>query len=152
MPAQAARKPRPRPATRPRIAPTTPQDFADEGDRRRLSATGIKAYLAVAARWKLPGQACAALLGVSTSTWERIKAGSWDGSLSQDQLTRVSAIVGIYKGLHLLFADGMADRWPGLKNRGPLFGGQAPVEAMVGGGIPLMLDVRRHVDALRGGL
>ena len=146
MTAQLARAPK------RRVAPIMLQDFAYEGDRRRLSATGIKAFRAVAERWRLPGAACAALLGVSTSTWERIKAGTWDGALGQDQLTRVSAVVGVYKGLHLLFADDMADRWPNLKNAGPLFVGQAPVEAMVGGGIPLMLDIRRHVDALRGGL
>jgi hypothetical protein len=39
-----------------------------------------------------------------------------------------------------------------LPNRGPLFGGLTPVESMIEGGIPQMLDVRRHVDALRGGL
>lgn len=146
MPAQLKRAPRRRPA------PVSPQDFSDEGDRRRLSSTGVKAYLAVAARWRLPAAAAAALLGVSVSTYERIKAQTWDGTLSQDQLTRVSAVVGIHKGLRLLFADDMADRWPNLKNRGPLFHGHAPVEAMVHGGIPQMLDVRRHVDALRGGL
>ena len=27
-----------------------------------------------------------------------------------------------------------------------------PIDAMIEGGIPAMLDVRRHVDALRGGL
>jgi hypothetical protein len=64
----------------------------------------------------------------------------------------VSALVGIFKGLHLLFADGMADRWPTLPNKGPLFGGHSPVKVMIEGGIPAMLDVRRHVDALRGGL
>jgi hypothetical protein len=33
-----------------------------------------------------------------------------------------------------------------------LFGGKTPVEAMISGGIPTMLDVRRYVDAVRGGL
>ena len=49
LPAHTARKTRPAARPSPRIAPTTPQDFAEEGDRRRLSATGITAYLAVAA-------------------------------------------------------------------------------------------------------
>jgi hypothetical protein len=46
----------------------------------------------------------------------------------------------------------MADRWPTLKNIGPLFGGNTPVDAMIEGGIPLMIEVRRYVDAMRGGL
>ena len=57
-------------------------------------------------------------------------AGKWEQALSQDQLTRVSAVVGVYKGLHLLFADDMADRWPRLKNSGPLFQNLSPIAAM----------------------
>ena len=65
-------------------------------------------------------------------------AGKWDQSLSQDQLTRVSAIVGLFKGLHLLFADDMADRWTRLRNKGPLFENRTPIDAMIEGGIPMM--------------
>jgi hypothetical protein len=61
-------------------------------------------------------------------------------------------LVGIFKGLHLLFADEMADRWVRLPNKGPLFGHAAPIDAMIEGGIPLMIEVRRYIDAVRGGL
>lgn len=132
--------------------PTFPQTFAAEGDRQRLTPTAIRAIKRVAEHWNLKGQEASALLGVSPSTWDRMSAGKWDSSLSQDQLTRVSAIVGVFKGLHLLFADTMADRWVRLRNRGPLFENRSPIEVMMDGGIPMMLDVRRHVDALRGGL
>lgn len=130
----------------------TPQTFADEKDRVRLTPAALRALKNVAKHWKLRGPESAALLGVSNSTWDRISGGSWDSSLSQDQLTRVSALVGVFKGLHLLFADDMADRWVRLRNKGPLFGDHSPVDVMIEGGIPTMLDVRRHVDALRGGL
>jgi hypothetical protein len=126
--------------------------FAGEGDRARLSPVAITAMKGVAVHWQLRGHEVAALLGVSPSTWDRMAAGKWEQSLSQDQLTRVSAIVGVFKGLHLLFADDMADRWARLRNKGPLFDNRTPIEAMIEGGIPAMLDVRRHVDALRGGL
>jgi hypothetical protein len=132
--------------------PDLPQTFAGEADRRRLTPAALEAMRGIARRWKLTGDDMAALLGVSTSTWDRIAAGGWKQALSQDQLTRVSAIVGVFKGLHLLFVDGMADRWPTLANRGPLFAGRTPVATMIEGGIPAMLDVRRHVDGLRGGL
>ena len=126
--------------------------FAGDGDRRRLTPTALEAVRNLAAAWRLSGGEAAALIGVSPSTWDRIRAGIWGQVLSQDQFTRVSALVGIYKGLHLLFADDMADRWPRLSNAGPLFENRSPIEAMIDGGIPLMLEVRRHVDALRGGL
>jgi uncharacterized protein (DUF2384 family) len=126
--------------------------FAGEDDRARLSPAAIRAMKGIAAHWQLRGHETAALLGVSASTWDRMAAGKWEQSLSQDQLTRVSAVVGVFKGLHLLFADDMADRWARLRNKGPLFDNRTPIEAMIEGGIPAMLDVRRHVDALRGGL
>lgn len=128
------------------------QTFADEKDRERLSGVAIKAYRNLASQWNLANPEAAALLGVSDSTWDRIKAGKWQHPLNQDQLTRVSALVGVFKGLHLLFADAMADRWLKLANRGPIFERRSPVQAMLEGGIPAMLDVRRYIDAVRGGL
>jgi len=127
------------------------QDFAGEADRRRLTAAAIKAVLRLVAAWKGSNADGAALLGVSESSWDRMKAGRWDGVLSQDQLTRASALIGVYKGLHLLFADDMADRWPKLTNKGPLFASLSPIEAMIRGGIPRMIEVRHYIDALRGG-
>jgi hypothetical protein len=130
-----------------------PAAFADEDQRRHFTPTALKAYLAMVEKWELSGAEAAALLAVSTSTWERIKRDAAKAAvLNQDQLTRLSALTGIYKGLRLLFADKLADDWVGLANRGALFGGQTPVQSMIEGGIPQMLEVRRHVDALRGGL
>jgi hypothetical protein len=130
------------------------QSFARDEDRRRLSGTALKAFRSLAATWHLTTEQAAALLTVSTASWERMKRERGDHAftLNQDQLTRISAMVGVFKGMHLLFADTMADRWPGLRNNGLLFGGQTPIEAMIEGGIPRMLEIRRHVDALRGGL
>lgn len=129
-----------------------PQTFAQEADRARLTPAALTALRALFAAWKVSGEQAAALLGVSPSTWDRMRGGQWGGAMSQDQLTRASALIGVFKGLHLLFADAMADRWPRLRNAGPLFDNLTPIEAMIEGGIPRMLEVRRHVDALRGGL
>ena len=133
-------------------APALPQTFSDATDRERLTPAALEAMRRLAAAWRLSGEVAAALLGVSTSTWDRIRAETKTASLSQDQLMRVSALIGVFKGLHLLFADDMADRWPRLRNTGPLFGNLTPIEVMIQGGIPRMIDVRRYVDALRGGL
>ena len=128
------------------------QTFADDDDRRRLTGAAVKAVLRLVHAWGGSNAEGAALLGVSESTWDRMKAGTWDGTLSQDQLTRASALIGLFKGLHLLFADGMADRWPRLVNRAPLFDRLSPIHAMIQGGIPRMLETRQYIDALRGGL
>ncbi len=138
--------------TAPRIAQTELQTFSDADSRNRLSGTASKAFARLAKHWGLSNGEAAALLGVSQSTWERTKRGGRTDPFSQDQLTRVSALVGTFKGLHLLFADAMADRWPHLANRGPLFENKRPIDAMIEGGIPRMLEVRRYIDAVRGGI
>ena len=138
---------------RPPVAPPrSVQTFADERDRVRLTPAALEALRSLARAWKFTAQEAADLLGVSVSTWDRIRGSSWQQSLSQDQLMRVSALVGVHKGLHLLFGDDMADRWVRLRNAGPLFANRTPIEAMREEGIPGMVDIRRHVDALRGGL
>ena len=133
-------------------APKGLQTFAGDDDRGRLTSVAVKAVLRLAEAWGASNAEGAALLGVSESTWDRMKAGTWEGALSQDQLTRASALIGLFKGLHLLFADDMADRWPKLANRAPVFDRLSPVQAMIAGGIPRMLETRQYIDALRGGL
>ena len=93
------------------LTPREVQTFANEKDRQRLSGVALKAFKNLTRHWGLTNPDAAALLGVSPSTWDRIKRGTWENELSQDQLTRVSALIGIYKGLHLLFVDDMSDRW-----------------------------------------
>jgi NADPH-dependent glutamate synthase beta subunit-like oxidoreductase len=51
-----------------------------------------------------------------------------------------------------LFADETADEWARRPNSGPLFERETPIGAMIEGGIPRMLEVRRYVDAVCGGL
>jgi hypothetical protein len=133
--------------------PARPQTFSQEEDRARLTPGAIHGVKGIADAWGLTRNQTAALLAVSPSSWDRMLAGTGAKQLfSQDQMIRASALIGIFKGLNLLFADDMADRWPTLKNIGPLFAGNTPVDAMIEGGIPLMIEIRRYVDAMRGGL
>jgi hypothetical protein len=127
--------------------------LADAAVRAGLTPTAVDAMVRLAAIWRLSSAEVCALMGdISERTWFRMKKGEWAGALSQDALTRVSALIGIFKGLRLLFSEPLSDDWVRLPNKGPLYGGRRPLEAMIEGGIPVMLEVRRHVDALRGGL
>ena len=127
------------------------QTFERAADRERLSAAALKGFRTLAERWKLTKSEAAALLDVSDLTWHGIEAGDSHPLLSRDQLVRVSFMIGIYQALHTIFADAMADRWPKLPNRNPVFRDQSPVVAMIKDGIPLMLEARRHVEAMQQG-
>jgi hypothetical protein len=128
-------------------------NLADAKVRERLTPAAIDGVVRLAEIWRLTSTEVSALLGdVSERTWFRMKKGERVGALSQDTLTRVSGIVGIFKGLRLLFSLPLADEWIRLPNKGPLFGARRPLDFMIEGGIPAILDTRRHIDALRGGL
>ena len=130
-----------------------PADLADASARARLTPAAVAGIVRLAGIWHLTSTETCILIGdVSERTWFRMKKGEWDGILSQDSLTRVSALIGIFKGLRLLFSERLADEWVRLPNKGPLYGGRRPLDVMIEGGIPKLLQVRQHIDALRGGL
>ena len=130
-------------------APPTARAFADDSN---ATAIALRAYARAAGAWKLTNPTAAALIGAQPRTWARMKAGDWTGRLSQDQIMRLSGLIGLYKALHLYFSDELADRWVRLDNAGPPFNGRSPVEHMVEGGLPAILATRGYVDALRGGV
>ena len=130
-----------------------PPSLSDAETRARLTPAAIDGMVRLADLWQLTTAEICALLGdVSERTWFRMKKREWPGALSQDGLTRVSALLGLFKGLRLLFSEPLCDEWIRLPNKGPLYGGRRPLDAMIEGGIPKLLEVRRHIDALRGGL
>ncbi|WP_319412978.1 MbcA/ParS/Xre antitoxin family protein [uncultured Cohaesibacter sp.] len=115
-------------------------------------SVALKAYRRIADAWALTGREAAELADLSESTWKRIKKSSFSGDLSRDQMLRLSALVGLYKALELYFSPTIARQWVKLRNQGPEFDGQRPLDAMVSGGLPKIMRVRSYLDALRGGM
>ncbi|MBE7209928.1 MAG: DUF2384 domain-containing protein [Gluconacetobacter diazotrophicus] len=132
-------------------------DLSDPAMRERLSPAALDGMVRLAAIWKLSTEECCGLLGdLSERSWFRMKRADGRGerspALSPDMLTRISVLVGLFKGLRLMFSEELADSWMRLPNNGPLFGGATPLAVAMRRGIPGMLEIRAHVDALRGGL
>ena len=124
-------------------------DLSEAETRERLTPAALDAVVRLAEIWQLTSTEVCALLGdVSAPSWLRMKKGEWAGALSEDALTRVSVLIGIFKGLRLLFPHTLSDEWVRLPNKGPLYAGRRPLDAMIEGGIPTMLDVRDHIDAM----
>jgi hypothetical protein len=127
-------------------------NLADAGERERLSPSAIKVFLNIAEKWELSeAQARGLLGGIASSTFHAWKTEPRGRRLDQDTLTRISLVIGIYKALHIYFGKPWADRWVVLANRGPMFAGQAPIDYMLRQGQPGMVEVRRMLDAWRGG-
>ena len=138
----------------PRIAGydfDTGADLGDASERAELSSAAIKAFLNLRKKWGLNEEDSRALLGGGASSTFHAWKTNPHRTLDQDTLTRISLLLGIYKALNIYFGKPWADSWITLGNRGPVFMGRTPLAYMMQRGQPGMLEVRRMLDAWRGG-
>src|SRR5579863_10238569 len=124
----------------------------DPAVRKQLSAPAMRTFLNLATAWQLSIDEQLGLLGwPAESTFYKYKAGQV-GSLSFDTLMRISLALGIYKALHILYPEpDLADGWVKLPNSNPMFGGKPALALMIDGGMDGLYQVRRLLDARRGG-
>jgi Antitoxin Xre/MbcA/ParS C-terminal toxin-binding domain/Antitoxin Xre-like helix-turn-helix domain len=145
------RSARPQVVTGPAAPSRSREDRRDPAVRRRLSPAALRTFFAVARAWTLSAAEERALLGwPPSSTFHKYKSGQ-PGVLSYDTLTRISLVLGIYKALQVLYPEAaFADRWIGMPNSNPLFGGRTPLALMTETGVDGLFQVRRLLDARRG--
>ena len=132
-----------------------PDRFAP-ANRRRLSAPGLRTFLAIADLWGLTEEQRRLALGLpSRSTyqnWVRTVREHRDLTLDVDVLTRMSAVLGIHQALGVLFGteqEGIA--WLRGPHRAMVFGGRPPLDLLTSGTQDGLLTLRRFLDAARGG-
>jgi hypothetical protein len=128
-----------------------PQALRDPKVRERMSPTAVKLFLKLSDLWRLAVDQRRALLGdISRPTYHNWQNGK-AGTLTRDQLERISLVLGIHKGLRLLFADeSSATRWLTSPNKDLPFGGTSPLDRALLGSIDDLYSVRRYIDAWRG--
>ena len=117
-----------------------------------LGAAALTAFFNIAAAWQLSADDERTLLGSPPrSTFFKWK-GERGSKLPQDTLERISYIMGIYKALHILLpTPEAADAWIKRPNTAPITNGKSALERMRGGRVVDLADVRRYLDAERGG-
>ena len=126
-------------------------DLTDPGTRKRLSPVAIEAVLKIADKWCLKSDDAMRLLGgISNGRYFDLKKRR-KGVLTQDELTRVSLLIGIFKALNILFSEKLANQWMSRPNSNPMFKNQPPLMFLIQGGMPGMLSIRRLLDSRRGG-
>jgi uncharacterized protein (DUF2384 family) len=125
-------------------------DLTDSARRKRLSRPAIEAFFRIVEKWELKSQDAMALLGgTSHGRYYELKKNR-RGALTQDELTRVSLLIGIFKALNILFRQKLANQWVSRPNTNTMFS-NAPPLATLRAGIPGMISVRRLLDSRRGG-
>ncbi len=135
-----------------RFEPSVLVDLNAKAERERLSKSALKGFFKLAAAWNLRDEDARQLLGgLSSSSYYEWKKHP-ERVLEVDCITRISYLLGIYKALHIIYGDKLADEWVGLANTNRIFEGRSPLSYMLGGGLLAMQLVRQLLDARRGGL
>lgn len=137
---------------RSRFEPVALIDLTARAERERLSRSALSGFFKLADAWKLRDEDARELLGgLSSSAFYEWKKNP-RRVLEVDRITRISYLIGIYKALHIIYGDKLADEWVSLPNRNLIFGGRTPLAYMQAGGLLAMQTVRKLLDARRGGL
>ena len=137
---------------RTRYEPSPLIDLNDQGERERLSGGALRAFFNIMAKWQVKDDDAKALLGgISNGAFYALKKTP-DRTLDTDTLTRISYLVGIFKALHILYGDDLADKWISLPNKNRIFHGLTPLAFIQAGGLLSFQTVRRLLDARRGGV
>ena len=135
-----------------RFEPAALVDLNSRAERERLSKSALQGFFNLAAAWRLRDEDARELLGgLSSSAFYEWKKNP-DRLLEVDRITRISYLIGIYKALHILYGDKLADEWVSLPNGNRIFAGRSPLAFMLGGGLLAMQTVRKLLEARRGGL
>ncbi|MGF7183276.1 antitoxin Xre-like helix-turn-helix domain-containing protein [Tunturiibacter psychrotolerans] len=130
--------------------PTIP-DLRDPATRAELSKGALIGFFAIVSSWKLSMSQAAELLDKSRSNLYKLKENPEAGSLSRDELTRISYIIGINRALHVAFPEKLACEWMTRPNNNSLFRGETPFAYVAQEGIPALHQVRMMLDAARAG-
>lgn len=123
--------------------------LADDATRRDLA----RVLAALFAKWELPGDVQLALLGLSPESRKLLpqyRRGERALPNTRDTLDRAGYLLGIHKGLRLLFPDDAALRYAWVTRRNRLLGERTPLEVMLDEGLVGLARVARFVDFQRG--
>jgi hypothetical protein len=135
-----------------RYEPATVINLNSVEERARLSPSAVKGFFNIAIKWQIKDENARELLGsLPSSSFYELKKNP-NKTLDVDRLTRISYLIGIYKALHILYGDTLADAWVKMPNQNRLFNGSSPLVFMETGGIVAMQLVRALLDARRGGV
>src|SRR5271156_452871 len=123
--------------------------------RLQLSGPGLRTFLNIADEWRLSEQERLRVLGFPARStfhgWIAKVRQKTNITLSADELMRISAVLGIYKALKIIFPrDEDAARWLRPSSPGPRFGGKAPLVLITSGAQDALMQARRWLNARWG--
>lgn len=136
-----------------RYSPAPLMDVGSAEVRKEKSPSALRIFFNIMMKWEVKDEDARRLLGgISNGPFYELKRNPARKILTADQMLRISYLVGIYKALNILHNKKLADRWIHLPNSNRMFHGETPLFYMIKGEQPAMQNVRRLLDARRGGM
>ncbi|OOY03316.1 hypothetical protein [Thioclava sp. F28-4] len=120
-------------------------------DTEASNVVALKAYRRLVLEWGLTEDEAASLAGFASDRWRMFEGEGGRIELSDDQMHRLSAVLGIYHALEVYFGEPLSKTWFTLPNAGPMFGGARPSEIATRGGLSSLLAIRANLEALLQG-
>ncbi|TQM89726.1 MbcA/ParS/Xre antitoxin family protein [Roseinatronobacter monicus] len=109
-----------------------------------------RAALRLFEHWNITDAEAAILLGgISPRSLHRWRKGEY-GRHSRDLSDRLSHILGIHKGLRLVFADPQRG-YAWVRKPNADLGGASALDVMLAGGMADLQRIRSYLDSMRGG-
>jgi hypothetical protein len=115
--------------------------------KERIDA--IAEFFNVVNAWHLKDSEARELIGVSASVFRQMKRGK-NEMLEQDKLARISLLIGIFKGLNILYSRSQADAWVHMPNSNLMFDREPPLKYMIKGGVEALARVRQLLGVWSG--
>lgn len=124
-------------------------DLATDQARRDLA----RVVGALLDKWELSSESQMALLGMSPESRQllpRYRRGERALPNSRDTLDRAGYLLGIHKGLRLLFPEDEALRYGWVQRRNAMLDNRTPLDVMLDEGLVGLARIARFVDFQRG--
>ncbi len=130
-------------------SPPSAQVLGSEENRRDLA----RIIAALFERWALDTEVQMQLLGMSPNSRKQLpkyRAGESALPNNRDTLDRAGYLLGIHKGLRLLFPEDEELRFSWVRRRNQALDGATPLEVMVRDGLIGIARIARLIDFQRG--
>ncbi|MDQ3511767.1 MAG: DUF2384 domain-containing protein [Pseudomonadota bacterium] len=124
-------------------------DIHAETTRKKLAQMVASLF----AKWELNSEEQLTLLGMSPESRKvlnQYRQGERALPNTRDTLDRAGYLLGIHKGLRLLFPENPGMRYGWVKNRNQMLGGKTPLEVMLEDGLLGVARMARFIDFQRG--
>jgi hypothetical protein len=130
------------------LVDTEPLPFRPEPVTDEEASAMFRAVAKLFGLWELTDEQASVLVDLPLRTYRRWKAGDI-GRIDRDGKARLSNLMGIHKGLRIIFSDPVRGyRW--IKSPNDAFSGRSALEIMLGGELTDLMRVRRYLDTERG--